>query len=255
MMKMPNDIPAQGDEGPPPKKLAQADHHRRQKRGEDTRERILEAASREFALHGLEGASIRAIARRAGVSHTRFVYYFDSKDGLWQAVAQRTTDSLYARYAVPMSQADKVSKTELLKLLWAEYIRFTAENPDVSWIMSHVAREGSADEKWRMDQYVRPSYVRTADLIQAAQANGEFIEGDPHHLHYLFLGAASRIFMLRGEAEKLTQLRLGDEEFVEDHIRACLALFFRTPDAQRKPSAYASPRPSPRSRRREKRAS
>jgi AcrR family transcriptional regulator len=254
MTKALNDTPGQGGEGPPPKRLAQADHHRRQKRGEDTRERILEAASREFALHGLEGASIRAIARRAGVSHTRFVYYFDSKDGLWQAVAQRTTDRLYERYAVPMSQADKVSKPELLKLLWAEYIRYTAENPDVSWIMSHVAREGSADEKWRMDKYVRPAYVRTADLIQAAQASGEFIEGDPHHLHYLFLGAASRIFMLRGEVEKLTELRLGDPQFVEDHIRTCLALFFRTPGEQRKSPAYSPQQPSPRSRRREKRA-
>jgi len=212
-------------------RAAPADLRRRQRRGENTRERILQAATTEFALHGLEGASIRAIARRAGVSHTRFVYYFDSKEGLWQAVALRTTSELTGRYAAPLALRGKIDDADLLKLLWTEYIRFSYENPEVSWIMSHLARERTADSKWRIDHNVKPAHDRAAQLIRSAQRAGKMIKGDPHHIHYLFLGAVTRIFMLRGEAEEFTALRLDDPGFLKEHTRLVLSLFFRDPPA------------------------
>jgi AcrR family transcriptional regulator len=208
-------------------RAAPADLRRRQRRGENTRERILLAATTEFALHGLEGASIRAIARRAGVSHTRFVYYFDSKEGLWQAVALRTTSELTNRYAAPLELRGKIDDAELLRLLWTEYIRFSYENPEVSWIMSHLARERTTDSKWRIDQNVKPAHERAAQLIRSAQRTGKMIKGDPHHIHYLFLGAVTRIFMLRGEAEEFSSLRIDDPTFLKEHTRLILSLFFR----------------------------
>ena len=216
-------------------RAAPADLRRRQRRGEHTRERILEAATTEFALHGLEGASIRAIARRAGVSHTRFVYYFDSKEGLWQAVAQRTTSELTSRYVEPLALRGKIDDADLLKLLWTEYIRFSYENPEVSWIMSHLARE-RIDSKWRVDRDIKPAHERTAQLIRSAQRAGRMIKGDPHHIHYLFLGAVTRIFMLRGEAEEFTSIRVDDPAFLKEHTRLVLSLFFREP-ADAAPSA------------------
>jgi len=218
---------------------APADLRRRQRRGEHTRERILEAATTEFALHGLEGASIRAIARRAGVSHTRFVYYFDSKEGLWQAVALRTISDLTSRYVAPLTQRGKIEDADLLKLLWTEYIRFSYENPQVSWIMSHLARERT-DSKWRVDRDIKPAHDRTAQLIRSAQRAGRMIKGDPHHIHYLFLGAVTRIFMLRGEAEEFTSLRIDDPGFLKEHTRLVLSLFFRDPaDAPKAPRKAA----------------
>lgn len=227
------------EEKVPRPRAAPADLRRRQPRGEHTRERILEAATTEFALHGLEGASIRAIARRAGVSHTRFVYYFDSKEGLWQAVALRTTSGLSSRYAAPLALRGKIDDADLLKLLWTEYIRFSYENPQVSWIMSHLARERTLDSKWRVDRDIKPSHERAAHLIRSAQRAGRMIKGDPHHIHYLFLGAVTRIFMLRGEAEEFTSIRIDDPAFLKEHTRLILSLFFREPDEAAKPARKA----------------
>jgi TetR/AcrR family transcriptional regulator len=56
---------------------------------ERTRERILDAAVVEFGEHGFAGARISAIARRAGVNEQLISYYFDSKEGLYQALQQR----------------------------------------------------------------------------------------------------------------------------------------------------------------------
>ncbi len=56
---------------------------------ERTRERILDAGVVEFGEHGFAGARISAIARRAGVNEQLISYYFDSKEGLYQALQQR----------------------------------------------------------------------------------------------------------------------------------------------------------------------
>jgi len=52
---------------------------------EETRGRILDAASQLFAQHGYEGASVRQIASAAGVSLGMIRHYFGSKDGLYDA--------------------------------------------------------------------------------------------------------------------------------------------------------------------------
>jgi len=58
----------------------------RRARGEDTREAILEAARAEFLERGYTAASVRSIARRAGVDPALVRYWFDDgKAGLFAA--------------------------------------------------------------------------------------------------------------------------------------------------------------------------
>jgi AcrR family transcriptional regulator len=52
---------------------------------EETRQRILSAASLLFSTHGYEGASVRQIASGAGVSLGMIRHYFGSKEGLYRA--------------------------------------------------------------------------------------------------------------------------------------------------------------------------
>ncbi len=63
---------------------------RRASRDADVTKRfILDAAEVEFAKHGLKGARIDEIAKVAGVATRMIYYYFESKEGLYQAVLQR----------------------------------------------------------------------------------------------------------------------------------------------------------------------
>ncbi|MCM6772045.1 TetR/AcrR family transcriptional regulator [Nocardia sp. CDC159] len=59
----------------------------RQRDPERTRRLILEAAAAEFGAHGYAGARISAIAARAGVNQQLISYYFDGKEGLYQAMS------------------------------------------------------------------------------------------------------------------------------------------------------------------------
>jgi TetR/AcrR family transcriptional regulator len=61
----------------------------RQRDPERTRARILDAATAEFGAHGYAGARISAIAARAGVNVQLISYYFDGKEGLYQAISRQ----------------------------------------------------------------------------------------------------------------------------------------------------------------------
>ncbi|MFP3616373.1 TetR family transcriptional regulator, partial [Paraburkholderia sp. SIMBA_050] len=57
-------------------------------RGEETRAKIIEAALSLFGERGFEGASTRDIAEHAGVNAPALVYYFDNKEGVYQACVE-----------------------------------------------------------------------------------------------------------------------------------------------------------------------
>src|SRR5271169_1011994 len=64
---------------------------------EITREAILKAAGAEFAMEGLSGARMDAIARSAGVNKALLYYYFHDKDALYGAVLDGFFHPLFKR--------------------------------------------------------------------------------------------------------------------------------------------------------------
>ncbi len=63
----------------------------------DTRDKILDAATRLFAASDSRGASLRAIAREAGVNSALIHYHFGSREGLFEAVVLRALVPVQAR--------------------------------------------------------------------------------------------------------------------------------------------------------------
>jgi AcrR family transcriptional regulator len=74
----------------------------------ETRERLVAAAERLFALHGYQGVSVRAIAAAAGVNWSLLGYYFRGKEGLLFEVYRRHCDAI------------KAERSQLLKAARAE---------------------------------------------------------------------------------------------------------------------------------------
>ncbi len=63
----------------------------------DTRDRILDAATRLFAESDSAGASLRAIARAAGVNSALIHYHFGSREGLFEAAILRALQPIQQR--------------------------------------------------------------------------------------------------------------------------------------------------------------
>lgn len=62
------------------------------------RRRILDAAAREFAASGFDGARVDEIARKAGVNKALIYYYFKSKEELLAVLFEETRDAVFALF-------------------------------------------------------------------------------------------------------------------------------------------------------------
>ncbi len=67
---------------------------------------ILEAAERVFEAEGLEGASLRAIAKEAGYTPAALYFHFESKEALYAAVLAQSLAVLNAEIAAAVAAAD-----------------------------------------------------------------------------------------------------------------------------------------------------
>lgn len=72
--------------------------------GDASRRRLLEAATEEFAAHGLAGARVDRIAASAQVNKQQMYAWFGSKDGLFDAVFAAQLDRIVD--AVPFTAGD-----------------------------------------------------------------------------------------------------------------------------------------------------
>ena len=67
---------------------ADVSSQRESRYGNDSRQRILDAAEREFATKGYAGSRINDIAAASGLSVRMIYHYFEDKAGLYEAVAR-----------------------------------------------------------------------------------------------------------------------------------------------------------------------
>ena len=115
----------------------------RQRDRERTRQKIFDAAAEVFAEKGFAGARVEEIARRAGVNRQLISYYFEGKEGLYQAVL---------RYDPP----DPVGVDETTEVadIVARYARLVADDP--KWVRLLVwdgLHDRMADDEWRAERY------------------------------------------------------------------------------------------------------
>jgi AcrR family transcriptional regulator len=71
---------------------------------EATRQRLLDAASEEFAARGIAGARVDRIAQAARSNKAQIYHYFGSKEGLFEAVFDRVVEATLRE--TPIDPAD-----------------------------------------------------------------------------------------------------------------------------------------------------
>lgn len=69
-----------------------------QRRGDQTRQQLIQAALDVFGEYGLQAATTRVIAHRAGQNIAAIAYHFCSKEGLYLAVANWIADYIHQTY-------------------------------------------------------------------------------------------------------------------------------------------------------------
>jgi len=152
---------------------------------------ILEAASAEFAQHGLAGARVDRIAEQAGLNKRLIYYYFGSKDDLFLAVLEaayaqiRQAEQALHLQDMPPAQALR----RLTEFTWDYYI---AHPEFLTFLNSENLHQGRHLAHSRRAQDVNSPLVETlGGILERGRQDGSFRGGiDPVQLYVSIAGMA-----------------------------------------------------------------
>lgn len=146
------------------------------RKGDQSRQRILEAALIEFGAAGFKSATTRRIAKRANTTLPPLNYYFGSKEGLYRACAeeivarygQATQDAVArARQTIEASSAPEEARETLKNLMTASVALILGSDAYIlgnGIIARELAEPGPAFEIF-YDRLWLPGIERNSRLI------------------------------------------------------------------------------------------
>lgn len=157
----------------------------------EKRERILEAAAKEFAAKGFDGASLNRILAEAGISKGAAYYYFDDKVDLFATTILYYSQELLADVMTDPAQLTAVTFWDELTAVYRHQFTSFAERP---WVFGVVKAAGSISaemlgdgplaELWEQAQFF------LIQLLQQGRELGVIRDDLPEELLYSLVIAA-----------------------------------------------------------------
>ena len=189
------------------------------------RQEILRAAAVIFHERGFHETTVAHVAAEMGSSKATIYNYFTSKAELYAEVLLTlggpATDTLFGHFQ------EKGSFAERLKQFSRAYILLHARPGVVSTRRLMIVEIGRSDLGKRLSKGLRTNFwPRIAEVIQAAQANGDIRAGDPvliaRHLRALLDGDLPARLLV-GDVEACTPAEI--EESADAAVGVFLAAY------------------------------
>jgi AcrR family transcriptional regulator len=155
----------------------QSQQDRRIERGQRTRENLVEAGLKLFALKGFEGVSIRELAAEGGVNAAAISFHFGGKAGLYAAVVDHVTEHLagiYRRALQPAALLEGAAREEAaqaVRAMVARLVEGLLTTPRSRWTSLLLQREfiDPTDAFERIfGQALKPALDAFARAVEAA---------------------------------------------------------------------------------------
>ncbi len=188
----------------------------------EKRDLILDAALDVFSQHGFRGATIDQIAEAAGMSKPNLLYYFRSKEAIYEALIHGLLDVWLA----PLRAIDDVGDPlQELRAYIRRKLEMARDFPRESRLFANEILQGAPRIEAMLEGELKPLVDEKAEVIRGWIQAGRIARVDPWHLifsiwattqHYADFDAQVRVV--------LGPLRGGDGRF-EDAARFLERLF------------------------------
>lgn len=156
---------------------------KRHESSEKVLEDILDAAAKEFAAHGFEGASTRAIAERAGIFQAQIGYHVGNKEVLWQMTVDRLFTRLRTELEQGLSETLDIAVADPVAVfsdIIRRHVEHTARHPELHRIMAIEAAMSTKRTKYLLIEHVRPVIAALqlvwVDIVAAGKDGGRSAE-------------------------------------------------------------------------------
>ncbi len=140
----------------------------------DTREKILETATRLFSAQGYTNTSLSQVAKDAQVSKALIFWHFENKEKLFRTALQRTLEPYFINV---VDDLEGLSELDQIKRLVDAYYAFVSENMySVKFFLSLILREEKHPDDLigHMNELQRVYRNLLADIIDVGRQKGIF---------------------------------------------------------------------------------
>lgn len=194
---------------------------RRAQAGEARKGAILVAALSVFARLGLEGASIDAIARAAGLSKANLLYYYPSKDALYVAVLEQGLSRWLAPLASFRLEDDPA---EAIGALIEAKLAMSRDHPEVSRLFALEMLRGAPLLKPVLAGPLKAVFDAKVAVVRAWVASGKLAPVDPPHLIFAIWALTQHYADFAVQVRALSGRSLSDKGFMNETLAAVTAL-------------------------------
>ncbi len=164
-------------------------------RDPNLQERLLEAATAEFAARGYAGATLDGIGRRAGVTKGGVYFHFQGKEQLFFAVLDHWRQVRRRKLQVPPTKSG--GGAGALRSFLAAYLGFHFHAPEATHLLRVLATElrGRFTSRLREDDRQEQRWLRASirDLMVQGSSDGTLFAEDPALAAFLLASAVAGI--------------------------------------------------------------
>jgi AcrR family transcriptional regulator len=149
-----------------------AEGAKEQRRGEESKTAILDAAEKIFATAGFDSVSLREIAFKARVPLGLTTYHFGSKEGLFEAVIARRADELNGRRREALlAIRGEPTLSQVLDAFFRPYLELMMTGGPGWQSYGQLVAQTGQQERW--SRLITGHFKETRDLILGALADVE----------------------------------------------------------------------------------
>ena len=192
-----------------------------------TRDVLLETAAKLFAERGATEVSLRLLANEAGVTPAMVHYYFGSKDGLYDAMLERTFAEILVGVRAIAKRTDVDAGERLAALLAVMTSTFLAKPWIPSLVVREVLSEGGRFRERFIEDYASHMATLLPGLLQSEIDEGRLRPDLDSKLAFMSLmGLVLMPFVARPVIERVLEVDY-DEAFVRSFAEHTRELFLR----------------------------
>jgi AcrR family transcriptional regulator len=142
----------------------------------ETREQILQAARRAFALRGFDATTNKEVAKAVGITTGAIYHYFGSKVELYAAVYEEVQEIVYGEFEKAVTE--HATFVDRFCSVLDSAVAVNRQDPSIAGFVVGVAAEAQRHPQLAplVEPYRRRGRVFLNRLVEEAAANGEFAD-------------------------------------------------------------------------------
>ena len=165
----------------------------------DLENALIQAGVEILSKEGIEGLSLRKVAKRVGVSYAAPYAHFRDRQSLIAAISTEGFKQLYVKLDVAVSAHASDPQGQLVEGAWA-YVQFAMDNTDIFKIMFSGVLEKEKDYP-SFVEISRKTFQRVVDIVRACQDAGVLRSAPPELMAVSVWGQVHGVISLALEGQ------------------------------------------------------